>query len=184
MPGLSTSISSSYGGKTSATLSTPVNAVHCHPLPPPRAPARARVCSVLRTLVAVDHTWTGGAANTVKGLEAKPLGETSLDFGPVRPGQSESGLALAALEKIKRQVSVDGVLVKHFFQDFEANQNSVMIVNHVTRQQFEQCISRLNFALSPTELDVLCKMFGGRQDGTVNYRQFVEYVDPAPPSIK
>ena len=33
-------------------------------------------------------------------------------------------------------------------QDFEANQNSVMVINHVTEQQFKQCMHRLDFAVS------------------------------------
>ena len=123
------------------------------------------------------------SANTIKGLENAPLGATMRSFGASRPGVRENALAEQAIEKIKTEVRKQGVLVKHFFQDFCANQNSVMIINHVTRQQFEQCIARLKFKVSREEILAVADMFGGRGDGTVNYRAFVEAVDPAPPSI-
>jgi Ca2+-binding EF-hand superfamily protein len=123
------------------------------------------------------------SANTIKGLENAPLGETTRSFGASRPGLQENSLGAAAIEKIKTEVRKQGVLVKHFFQDFAANQNSVMITNHVTRQQFEQCIARLKFKVSREEIFAIADMLGGRGDGTVNYRAFVEAVDPAPPSI-
>ncbi len=123
------------------------------------------------------------SANTIKGLENAPLGDTMRSFGASRPGVRENALGQQAIEKIKTEVRKQGVLVKHFFQDFAANQNSVMIINHVTRQQFEQCIARLKFKVSREEIFAIADMFGGRNDGTVNYRSFVEAVDPAPPSI-
>ena len=123
------------------------------------------------------------SANTIKGLENAPLGNTMCSFGASRPGAVDSDQGQLAIEKIKTEVRKQGVLVKHFFQDFAANQNSVMIINHVTRQQFDQCIARLKFKVSRDEIFAIADMFGGRGDNTVNYRMFVEAVDPAPPSI-
>ena len=123
------------------------------------------------------------SANTIKGLENAPLGNTTRDFGASRPAVTENELGVQALESIKTQVKKQGILVKHFFQDFAQNQNSVMITNHVTHGQFEQCIARLMFDVTREEIFAIAKMFSGRGDGTVNYRAFVEAVDPAPPSI-
>eukprot|EP01050_Picozoa_sp_SAG11_P013521 SAG11_NODE_1584_length_4643_cov_8.930238_3_plen_546_part_00 len=128
-------------------------------------------------------------ANTVKGLERAPLA-ASLYRAPAHPAGrsanvSAGGAASAesALAVLQEQIRVKGVLVKHFFQDFEANQNSVMVVNHVTEAQFRQCLHRLNFALSQDEITSIAAYFDDRGDGTVNYRNFVNHVDPAPPSI-
>jgi hypothetical protein len=123
------------------------------------------------------------SANTVKGLEQTPLGDTvrTLDVGgaPVA-----SGTALTALDKIKGQVKTSGMVVKHFFQDFEANQNSVMAVGHVTRQQFSQCFSRLKLdsLITTAEFQAVCDFYRHRT-GVINYRAFVNTVDPPPPSI-
>eukprot|EP01052_Picozoa_sp_SAG31_P053652 SAG31_NODE_13869_length_841_cov_1.114555_1_plen_86_part_00 len=63
-------------------------------------------------------------------------------------------------------------------QDFEANQNSVMVINHVTEQQFRQCIHRLDLKLAEADVAAIAAYFDDRGDGTVNYRAFVNYVDP------
>lgn len=131
----------------------------------------------------VDFCDTVDSANTVKGLEHTPLGQTTRDFGSAGD-LKPNGVALSALDKIKTQVKTSGILVKHFFQDFESNQNSVMIVGHVTKQQFAQCFSRLKLNVSPAEFDALCVMFERPAgDSVIDYRSFVNMVDPAPPSI-
>ena len=56
------------------------------------------------------------SANTIKGLESAPLGETTRSFGASRPGVQESTLGQQAIEKVKTEVRKQGVLVKHFFQ--------------------------------------------------------------------
>ena len=121
-------------------------------------------------------------ANTIKGLENMPLGSTMYRAPAHAVGRS-GGAPPAVLQSLREQIRVRGVLVKHFFQDFEANQNSVMVINHVTEQQFKQCMHRLDFAVSQAEVRAIAAFFDDRGDGTVNYRDFVNCVDPAPASI-
>jgi hypothetical protein len=137
----------------------------------------------------VDFCDAVDKANTIKGLEKVPTSGTLYRAPQHMAGGSATMSAEAVeatkgtLESLKEQIRVKGVLVKHFFQDFEANQNSVMLVNHVTHQQFQQCLSRLEFALSRAEIEAIGVFFDDRGDGTINYRNFVNHVDPAPPSI-
>jgi Ca2+-binding EF-hand superfamily protein len=123
----------------------------------------------------------------IEGLETMPSLTVSTGFGLNRSlslGNTTAALSdadqdnvAAALDRLKEFVFTRKVLVKEFFRDNEHNQNSVMIAEHVTANQFANALMTLNMPVSPEETQLLCKKFDDRGDGTVNHRKFCAEVD-------
>jgi len=90
---------------------------------------------------------------------------------------AEEAAVEAVLSRLRHHCRVRRVLVKPFFADAEYNRNSMRVVDHITRAQYEQCLSRLNFELNGDELLLLQKKFDDHNDGFVNYVAFACAVD-------
>lgn len=108
---------------------------------------------------------------TVKNLEKKPL-ESLFTIQPVlqatrtpKEPQTYSVTELRELlERLKREASIMGYVVKHFFYDFDLHNHGV-----VTRCQFIQCIPFRN--LNEKEMRIILERYT-TSSGDVNYMHF------------
>lgn len=127
------------------------------------------------------------AVFVTEGLETMPLAAVTTGFSATRNlalGKPVAALTAAeeaalpeVLARLKTFVATRKILMKTFFKDAEHNQNSVMIAEHVTKNQFTAAIVTLSMPLSPVDTNLLCKAFDDRGDGTVNHRLFCSEVD-------
>jgi len=81
------------------------------------------------------------------------------------------------LKKMKDRFSIREVYVKGPFHDFALSKNSPKMIDHVTRQQFVQGLSRLGIEPSASEIELLCKKYDDDGIGNVNYVAFARTVD-------
>ena len=81
------------------------------------------------------------------------------------------------LKKMRDRFSIREVYVKGPFHDFALSKNSPKMIDHVTRQQFVQGLSRLGLEPSPAEFDLLFKKYDDDGVGNVNYVAFARTVD-------
>ena len=80
---------------------------------------------------------------------------------------------------MRDRFSIREVYVKGVFHDFALSKNSPKMIDHVTRQQFVQGLSRLGLEPAPDELALLFKKFDDDGVGNVNYVAFARAVDAA-----
>ena len=78
---------------------------------------------------------------------------------------------------MRDRFSIREVYVKGVFHDFALSKNSPKMIDHVTRQQFVQGLSRLGLEPAPDELALLFKKFDDDGVGNVNYVAFARAVD-------
>ena len=81
------------------------------------------------------------------------------------------------LQKMRDRFSIREVYVKGPFHDFALSNNSPKMIDHVTRQQFVQGLSRLGLEPSPAEFELLFKKYDDDGVGNVNYVAFARTVD-------
>ena len=81
------------------------------------------------------------------------------------------------LKKMRDRFSIREVYVKGVFHDFALSKNSPKMIDHVTRQQFVQGLSRLGVEPSPEEIQLLFKKYDDDGVGNVNYVAFSRTVD-------
>ena len=117
-----------------------------------------------------------------KGLEKTPYGAAPplvanlpRPTGELTP--SEEAQAEAILGRMRTHCSTRRVLVKPFFADAEYNRRSMRVVDHITKAQFGQVLSRLGLDFTNDEVELLAKKYNDKGDGFVNYVQFACAVD-------
>jgi len=74
------------------------------------------------------------------------------------------------------------IQVKPFFDDASRNQNSALLVNHVSKVQFAQALkNHIAPDLSPLDVDLIINKFSGDAefDDMVNYVAFANTIDPS-----
>jgi len=81
------------------------------------------------------------------------------------------------LARMREHCKVRRVLVKPFFADAEYNRRSMRVVDHITKSQFAQVLSRLSLHVTNDEVALLSKKFDDKGDGFVNYVAFSCAVD-------
>lgn len=89
----------------------------------------------------------------------------------------EEATAQSVLARMRKHCSHRRVLVKPFFSDAEYNRRSMRVVDHITKAQFGQVLSRLGLELNNDELELLGRKFDDKGDGFVNYVAFASAVD-------
>jgi len=97
--------------------------------------------------------------------------------GALKP--DESAMAEAVLARMREHCRVRRVLVKPFFADAEYNRRSMRVVDHITKAQFGQVLSRLSLDVTNDEIELLARKFDDKNDGFVNYVDFAVEVDTA-----
>jgi len=108
---------------------------------------------------------------------AAPSNPPALPLVSAQLSASEEEVVESVLARLRSYCSTRRILVKPFFADAEYNRNSMRVVDHVTRAQFEQCLSRLGLQLNGDELLLLERKFDDFNDGFVNYVLFACAVD-------
>merc|ERR1712196_196965 len=81
------------------------------------------------------------------------------------------------LELMRKRFEIRCFYVKGPFHDFALSKNSPKMIDHVSRQQFVQGLSRLGLEPAPDELALLFKKFDDDGVGNVNYVAFARAVD-------
>jgi len=117
-----------------------------------------------------------------KGLEKTPFGATpplvaNLPRGKAVMMAEEEREAAKILARMREHCRVRRVLVKPFFADAEYNRRSMRMVDHITKSQFGQVLSRLGLETSNFELELLAKKYDDHGDATVNYVAFACAID-------
>ena len=92
---------------------------------------------------------------------------------------AEEREVMRILQRFRTRTSDRRMLVKPFFSDAEYNRNTMRVVDHVTKSQFAQVLSRLSFEATTAEVDLLCRKYDDKGDGFVNYVDFSVAVDTA-----
>ena len=70
------------------------------------------------------------------------------------------------------------VLVKPFFSDYEQQVNSAKVIDHITRNQTIQALSRFGVELDTAQAELLFDRYDDLGDGSVNFVALVRDVDP------
>jgi len=81
------------------------------------------------------------------------------------------------LSLMRQRFAIRCVYVKGPFHDFALSKNSPKMIDHCTRQQFVQGLSRLGLEPSQEDLELLFKKFDDDGVGNVNYVAFSRCVD-------
>ena len=84
----------------------------------------------------------------------------------------------ALLEALRQRVLVRRVLVKPFFSDYEQQVNSAKVIDHITRNQTIQALSRFGVELDTAQAELLFDRYDDLGDGSVNFVALVRDVDP------
>ena len=79
---------------------------------------------------------------------------------------------------MRERFAIRSVYVKAPFHDFALSSNSPIMVDHCTRQQFVQGLSRLGIEPNAADLDLLFRKYDDLAEGSVNYVAFSVDVDP------
>ena len=120
-------------------------------------------------------------AFTTAGMEKDPdLQVKRQVFGEQRPIElpaPREERVQAILAALRRRVEVRRVLVKPLFSDYEQQVNSAKVVDHITRSQMVQALSRLHVELTAEDA-ALFERYDTLNDGTVNYIALVRDIDP------
>jgi len=110
-------------------------------------------------------------------VAASPPLIASLPRPKAKLSPAEEQEAEAVLARMRQHCRVRRVLVKPFFADAEYNRRSMRVVDHITKAQFGQVLSRLGLELNNDELELLVRKFDDKGDGFVNYVAFACAVD-------
>ena len=89
----------------------------------------------------------------------------------------EEARVTAVLQDMRERFRIRSVYVKEPFADFGRSNNSPMMVDRCTRQQFVQALSRLGIEPEATDLELLFKKYDDAGEGAVNYVAFTTDVD-------
>ena len=89
----------------------------------------------------------------------------------------EEAAVEAILGRMRHHCHVRRVLVKPFFTDCEYNRRSSRVVDHVTKTQFGQVLSRLGLEVTNDELALLQAKFDAQDSGFINYVAFSVAID-------
>ena len=116
------------------------------------------------------------------GLEKSPHETPSsrvLQHAPhtLQPPEREAAVQ-ALLEALRQRVLVRRVLVKPFFSDYEQQVNSAKVIDHITRNQTIQALSRFGVELDTAQAELLFDRYDDLGDGSVNFVALVRDVDP------
>ncbi|KAL1495722.1 hypothetical protein AB1Y20_016585 [Prymnesium parvum] len=119
---------------------------------------------------------------TIDALERTPTAQApphppNLPHGVKDLTPAEEADVARVLARLRAHCSTRRILVKPFFQDAEYHRRSMRVVDHVTRSQFEQCVSRLGLELNAYEYNLVERKFDDHNDGMVNYVQFACAID-------
>eukprot|EP00238_Polyblepharides_amylifera_P000047 CAMPEP_0196570404 /NCGR_PEP_ID=MMETSP1081-20130531/473_1 /TAXON_ID=36882 /ORGANISM="Pyramimonas amylifera, Strain CCMP720" /LENGTH=240 /DNA_ID=CAMNT_0041886823 /DNA_START=119 /DNA_END=841 /DNA_ORIENTATION=+ len=106
---------------------------------------------------------------------------------PIRDLGDEKELKLREiLEKLSYDCRTKRISVKPFFDDSSKNQNSPVMVNHVSEQQFKQALkNHIAPEMAWDEVCLLIEKFRGDEqfDDMINYVAFARAIDPPPPKF-
>jgi len=94
---------------------------------------------------------------------------------PLTAAEEQSVAAITA--RFRKRASDRRMLIKPFFSDAEYNRNTMRVVDHVTKFQFAQVLSRLSLEATNSEVELLCKKYDDKGDGFINYVDFCVAVD-------
>jgi Ca2+-binding EF-hand superfamily protein len=120
------------------------------------------------------------AAITLTHLETKPTATPhphKIERQAVVLSPAEEARVQQLLAAMRKRFQIRSVYVKAPFHDFAQSTNSPMMVDHVTRQQFVQGLSRLGIEPAAADLELLFKKFDDGDEGSVNYVAFTTAVD-------
>jgi len=95
-----------------------------------------------------------------------------VDLGPA----DEAKLA-KLLAAIAERFRINKVPTKGPFADFAKSQNSPMMIDRVTRQQFQQALETLGPQPSAEDMSLLFRKYDDKGEGSVNYVAFCHAVD-------
>ncbi len=119
--------------------------------------------------------------HTLTNLETKPTEspqpvrikpQTRVSLSPAEEARVDE-----LLSAMRKRFEIRSVYVKAPFHDFAQSTNSPMMVDHVTRQQFVQGLSRLGIEPGAEDLELLFKKYDDGEEGSVNYVAFATDVD-------
>lgn len=96
---------------------------------------------------------------------------------PVSMSAADEARLAGVLDTIKTRFKIRHVEAKPPYADFHFSQNSEMMIDHVTRQQFSQSLHKLGIQLKEEELALIFRKFDDLGDGSVNYVSFTQAVD-------
>ena len=121
------------------------------------------------------------AAVSTPGLEKDPYGTPTPVMIPratTSLSDAEEARVAFLLGQMKQRFAIRSVYVKAPFHDFALSANSPIMVDHCTRQQFVQGLSRLGIEPNAADLDLLFRKYDDLAEGSVNYVAFSVDVDP------
>jgi len=96
---------------------------------------------------------------------------------PVALSPAEEARLAEVLATIKTRFKFRHVEAKPPYADFQHSQNSEMMIDHVTRQQFAQSLHKLGIQLAEADLALIFRKFDDLGEGSVNYIGFCQAVD-------
>merc|ERR1719238_2375788 len=101
----------------------------------------------------------------------------TLGSEPITLSAAEEARVQEVLSLMRERFQIRSVYVKAPFTDFAKSNNSPMMVDRITRQQFVQGLSRLGIEPSDADLELLFKKYDDSGEGSVNYVAFSTDVD-------
>jgi len=101
----------------------------------------------------------------------------TLGSAPVVLTAAEEARVQMLLKDMRERFRIRSVYVKAPFHDFARSNNSAMMVDRITRQQFVQGLSRLGIEPQASDLELLFKKYDDAGEGAVNYVTFTTDVD-------
>jgi len=125
----------------------------------------------------VEAVFTGDGPQLERSPTGKPA-QRYLEHPPVSLEAADEAAVQALLRDIKRRVEVRRALVKPMFADYEKQVNSAKAVDHVTRSQMVQALSRLGIDLPVEHQRLLHARYDTHANGLVNYVALVRDIDP------
>ena len=96
---------------------------------------------------------------------------------PVKLDPASEERVQALLSSMRERFRIRSVYVKAPFIDFSKSNNSPMMVDRITRQQFVQGLSSLGIEPTAEDLELLFKKYDDAGEGAVNYVTFCTDVD-------
>lgn len=136
---------------------------------------------------AIHVQWRRFAADvesvfTMVGLEKNPHETPTtrvLQHNPhtLHPAAREAAVQ-ALLEALRQRVHTRRVLVKPFFADYEQQVNSAKVIDHITRNQTVQALSRFGVELTAEQSELLFDRYDTLGDGGLDFVALVRDVDP------
>lgn len=119
-------------------------------------------------------------ARLVSNMEVQPTTQPQarlLERQPVQLSGSDEARLRSLLAAMAERFRIRSVYAKAPFHDFAHNMNSPMMVDHITRQQLVQGLSRLGIDLPQDDLEILFKKYDDDGEGSVNYVSLTRDID-------